>query len=68
MTRNLRRIFVILPGGTIRQGALFERNLRRQTCKVHIQGFRRPTWLPEVDVFVNEVDALAEREAGRSGP
>lgn len=65
MTRNLQRIFVVLPSGAVRQGALFEHDLHRRVYKVHLQGFRRPLWLPEVDVFRSRVDAIAERECRR---
>lgn len=67
MTRDLQRIYVILPGGRVRQGALFGRaqRLKQRVCKVYIQGFRRPMWLPEVDVYANEVDAQAASRSAR---
>lgn len=67
MTRDLQRVYVLLPGGKVRQGALFNRaqRLRKMMCRVHVQGFRRSIWLPEVDVFAAEVDARAARRAGR---
>lgn len=65
LPRNLQRVFVILPGGAVRQGALFARNLQRRACRIHLQGFRRPIWIPEVDVFGSAVDARAESRAAR---
>lgn len=62
--RDLQRIYVILPGGRVRQGALFSRaqRLKQKVCKIHVQGFLRSMWLPEGEVY--EVEADAVRAAG----